>query len=312
MVAPPGDQPPLHVHNESDEGFYLLEGEVTFWAGDAERRLGPGDFVLGAEGRPAHLPRDERDAGALVVTSSTGEFAAFVQAYGAPRCAARAARAGGPPDVERLGRLAAPSTASPARPSRHAARGPQPRGVPAAAPAEVEQPRERQADDVEVVALDPRDERRAAALDGVAAGAALATRRWRRTSRARAASAARKSTGCHDDVRGGDPPSRGDRDRRRPPRGGGPPGARVARAPAPRRAACRGCRRRGRRQRVGAEDELAGGDRERLAAGVLAATAHAGRRGELLDVRRRGRRRRRRAAPGSPAAAATRRASDQA
>ena len=30
MVAPPGDQPPLHVHRDSDEGFYLLEGEVTF------------------------------------------------------------------------------------------------------------------------------------------------------------------------------------------------------------------------------------------------------------------------------------------
>ena len=106
MVAPPGDQPPLHVHNESEEGFYLLEGEVTFWAGADERRLGPGDFVLGPKGVPhTYLVTSETPA-RFIVTSSTGEFAAFVQAYGVP-----AERPGLPepaaPDVERLGRLAA-------------------------------------------------------------------------------------------------------------------------------------------------------------------------------------------------------------
>ena len=106
MVAPPGDQPPLHVHDDSDEGFYLLEGEVMFWAGDDERRLGPGEFVLGPKGVP-HTYRVTSEAPArFIVTSSTGEFAAFVQAYGVPaerpELPERAA-----PDVERLGRLAA-------------------------------------------------------------------------------------------------------------------------------------------------------------------------------------------------------------
>ena len=106
MVAPPGDQPPLHVHRDSDEGFYLLEGEVAFWVGDVERRIGPGEFVLGPKGVP-HTYRVEGETPArFIVTSSTGAFAAFVQAYGTP-----AERVELPeptaPDVERLGRLAA-------------------------------------------------------------------------------------------------------------------------------------------------------------------------------------------------------------
>jgi mannose-6-phosphate isomerase-like protein (cupin superfamily) len=106
MVAPPGDQPPLHVHNESEEGFYVLEGEVTFWAGDLERRLGPGEFVLGPKGVP-HTYRVTSEAPArFIVTSSTGEFAAFVQAYGVP-AERPELPAPGAPDVERLGRLAA-------------------------------------------------------------------------------------------------------------------------------------------------------------------------------------------------------------
>ena len=106
MTAPPGDQPPLHVHNDSEEGFYLLEGEVAFWAGEDERVLRPGEFVLGPKGVP-HTYRVEGETPArFIVTSSTGAFAAFVQAYGVP-----AERAELPtdvvPDVERLGRLAA-------------------------------------------------------------------------------------------------------------------------------------------------------------------------------------------------------------
>jgi len=105
MVAPPGDQPPLHVHRDSDEGFYLLEGDVLFWAGDVERRLGPGDFVLGPKGVPhAYRVMSETPA-RFIVTSSTGAFAAFVRAYGEP-APRRELPEPAAPDVERLGRLA--------------------------------------------------------------------------------------------------------------------------------------------------------------------------------------------------------------
>src|SRR5438128_8402382 len=33
-IVPPGGGPPLHVHSREEEGFYILEGEITFTIGD--------------------------------------------------------------------------------------------------------------------------------------------------------------------------------------------------------------------------------------------------------------------------------------
>ena len=74
--------------------------------GDAEHRIGPGDFVLGPKGVP-HTYRVEGETPArFIVTSSTGAFAAFVKAYGEP-APRRELPERTPPDIERLGRLAA-------------------------------------------------------------------------------------------------------------------------------------------------------------------------------------------------------------
>ena len=124
MVAPPGDQPPLHVHDDSDEGFYRARGR-----GDASGpasssgRLGPGDFVLGPKGVPHTYRVTSETPARFIVTSSTGEFAAFVQAYGVPAERPELPEPAAP-DVERLGRLAAEHGIDAARPARHAAGGP--------------------------------------------------------------------------------------------------------------------------------------------------------------------------------------------
>ena len=58
MHCPPGDQPPLHVHEREDEGFYVLSGELTLWAGDEPPvTFVPGEYALAAARSPAHLPR---------------------------------------------------------------------------------------------------------------------------------------------------------------------------------------------------------------------------------------------------------------
>lgn len=38
-IVPPGGGPPPHVHSREEEGFYILEGEITLQAG--EQRLWP-------------------------------------------------------------------------------------------------------------------------------------------------------------------------------------------------------------------------------------------------------------------------------
>ena len=135
--------------------------------------------------------------------------------------------------------------------------------------AQVEQPRQRQPDDVEVVALDPRHQRGARALDRVAAGAALPLAGARRTSRACAASSGAE-------VHRGDL-DRGRRRSRRRGRARSPPTTSCVR-PARRATYSRACAASRGLPRmspssatigVGAERRASPGDRERLAARVL-------------------------------------------
>ena len=106
MRAPADDQPPLHVHHDADEGFFVLEGEVTVWVGDETRVLGPGQFALGPKGVPHTYRVAPSGAARFLVTSSNGAFARFVQAYGVP-APHRELPPREAPDAARLGRLAA-------------------------------------------------------------------------------------------------------------------------------------------------------------------------------------------------------------
>jgi quercetin dioxygenase-like cupin family protein len=106
MHAAPGDMPPLHVHADEDEGFYVLEGELTLWVGDAEPVvLGPGEFALAPRGVP-HTYRVTGNATAVVLVTANG-FAAFVRAAGVPAERRELPVLAGPPDAERLARIAA-------------------------------------------------------------------------------------------------------------------------------------------------------------------------------------------------------------
>ena len=42
----PGDGPPLHVHPNEDDAFYILEGEIVMIVEEDEIVVGPGTFVL--------------------------------------------------------------------------------------------------------------------------------------------------------------------------------------------------------------------------------------------------------------------------
>ena len=45
-IQPHRDGPPLHAHETEDDSFYMLEGELTFFADGEEVVAGPGTFVL--------------------------------------------------------------------------------------------------------------------------------------------------------------------------------------------------------------------------------------------------------------------------
>ena len=79
-TGPAGDHTPLHVHRDHDEGFYVLEGELTLWVGDDEHVLRAGESILAPHGVP-HTVRVDRDARWLVTSTPAG-FEAFVRAVG--------------------------------------------------------------------------------------------------------------------------------------------------------------------------------------------------------------------------------------
>ena len=99
MHAPAGDRPPLHMHAYESETFYVLEGSMTLWVGDAAPvTVGPGESVTLPPGLPHTYCVGDEGAVCLVITSP-GAFASFVRAAGH--------RERREVDPERLARLAA-------------------------------------------------------------------------------------------------------------------------------------------------------------------------------------------------------------
>jgi quercetin dioxygenase-like cupin family protein len=52
ITEPPNAVAPLHVHHREDEGFWVLEGEVTFEVGDTSIDARAGDFAFGPRDIP--------------------------------------------------------------------------------------------------------------------------------------------------------------------------------------------------------------------------------------------------------------------
>jgi quercetin dioxygenase-like cupin family protein len=107
MHHPAGDWPPLHVHETEDEGFYVLSGSMTLWVGDADPvTLVPGEYALAPHGVP-HTYRAGDDGAVALVSSLPGRFAGFVREAGTAALRPELPVLDGPPDVERLARIAA-------------------------------------------------------------------------------------------------------------------------------------------------------------------------------------------------------------
>ena len=86
LEIPAGDMPPLHVHHSSDEGFYVLEGELTLYMPGAETTLRAGDFLLAPRAVPHTYRVGEGGCRALVTSLPSGfeRFVAHVSEMGAP------------------------------------------------------------------------------------------------------------------------------------------------------------------------------------------------------------------------------------
>lgn len=110
LLTPAAD-PPMHVHADEAEAFYVLDGEIEFEVDGTVAHAVPGTFALAPAGRPHCFRVKTPTARMLVVTSAPGGATnggaeAFFRAAGTP-ATAPVLPAPEAPDPARLTALAA-------------------------------------------------------------------------------------------------------------------------------------------------------------------------------------------------------------
>jgi quercetin dioxygenase-like cupin family protein len=101
-----GDMPPLHVHRNDDETFYVIEGEMSLFVGGERRSLGAGQAALAPRGVP-HAYRVESEEARYLVVNSPAGFDSFLREAAVPAPGEELPPADRPVDAEALARAAA-------------------------------------------------------------------------------------------------------------------------------------------------------------------------------------------------------------
>ncbi len=83
VTEPPGAEAPLHVHHRDDEGFWILEGDVTFEVGDTTFEAHAGDYAFGPREVPHRYTVGEAGCRMLFILTPGG-FESFLLAMSEP------------------------------------------------------------------------------------------------------------------------------------------------------------------------------------------------------------------------------------
>ena len=84
MTLPVGSAPPLHIHDDLDDSWFILEGQMVVHCGDDELVVGAGHWVSMPRGVPhTFLVVGDREARILMVHANAS-FRDFVRAVGVP------------------------------------------------------------------------------------------------------------------------------------------------------------------------------------------------------------------------------------
>jgi quercetin dioxygenase-like cupin family protein len=80
---PRGAAPPVHIHHDADETFYVLDGDVVVFVGDERFECTAGDFVLGPRGI-SHTFLVRSRAATMLVTFTPAGIEGFFQETAPP------------------------------------------------------------------------------------------------------------------------------------------------------------------------------------------------------------------------------------
>ena len=78
------DSPPLHIHENEDEIFYVLEGEFRFVIKDEAHFLKSGDVLTAPKGVPHSYKIESEGGGKWITITAGGDFERFVKDIGRP------------------------------------------------------------------------------------------------------------------------------------------------------------------------------------------------------------------------------------
>lgn len=100
LVVPP------HIHEDEEEGFYILEGQLRVTCGEQTWTLGPGDFVMMPRGIPHTCSGVGNGSARLLQITSPAGFERFIAEAGEPAAEA-VVPPPGEPDIAKLLRASA-------------------------------------------------------------------------------------------------------------------------------------------------------------------------------------------------------------
>lgn len=104
IEAPAGHHPPLHVHHDEDEAYFVLAGRLSVRCGDQSAEAGPGAWIYLPRGMAHNLQVLGDQAARFLLVVAPGGFEAFFRDQATP-AAAPGLPTPQPPDLELVGRL---------------------------------------------------------------------------------------------------------------------------------------------------------------------------------------------------------------
>ncbi|HEU5035215.1 MAG TPA: cupin domain-containing protein [Mycobacteriales bacterium] len=84
LTVPPGGSPPRHFHEELDDAFLLLEGEVVVWSGGETVVARPGTYVVVPHGTEHSFRVTSQTPAKLLLVHDGDSFLQFIESTGTP------------------------------------------------------------------------------------------------------------------------------------------------------------------------------------------------------------------------------------
>src|SRR5262245_2894413 len=83
-IVPPGGGPPPHVHSREEEGFYVLEGEITFTIGEQRLVASSGTFANMPVGTPHSFKNEHSIPAKLLISVAPAGLEQMFFEFGVP------------------------------------------------------------------------------------------------------------------------------------------------------------------------------------------------------------------------------------